>query len=52
MTKYTYQTIGTARFEINGYYSIAELEQLVVDLKAINEQYNKALADSLKEMMP
>jgi hypothetical protein len=50
MTEYTYHTVGTARFELNGWYSIAELEQLVVDLKECNERYNEVLADSLKEM--
>jgi hypothetical protein len=50
VTEYTYQTVGTARFELNGWYSIAELELLVVDLKECNKRYNEILADGLKEM--
>lgn len=50
MTEYTYHTVGVARFELNGWYTLKELEQLVVDLKKCNERYNEVLAKNLKEM--
>lgn len=43
MTEYTHHTVGVARYELNGWYTLKELEQLVVDLKECNERARKAM---------
>ena len=45
----TFQTYETAQFWLEDGYTIAELEQLVKDLKAVKERQDKALLQSMKE---
>jgi len=45
----TFQTYETAQFWLEDWYTIAELEQLVKDLKAVKERQDKALLQSMKE---
>ena len=49
MTEYTFETYGTAKFWLEDWYSIEELEQLVKDLKAVKERQDVALLQSMKE---
>ena len=49
MTEYTLETFGTAKFWLEDWYSIEELEQLVKDLKAVKERQDVALLQSMKE---
>ena len=49
--EYTYKTYGTARFHIpEGFYSIEEIEKLLVDMKATNEQTEQSLKRSMKPL--
>ena len=49
MDEYTYKTYGTARFHIpDGLYSIEEIENLLVYIKAAKKQAEKALERSMK----
>ena len=49
--EYTYKTYGTARFYIpEGFYSIEEIEKLLVDMKATNEQTEQSLKRSMKPL--
>ena len=50
MTEYTYRTIEVARYELNGWYTLKELEQLVVDLKECNERARKAMEKLMEEV--
>jgi hypothetical protein len=45
MTEYTYHTVEVARYELNGWYTLKELEQLVVDLKECNERAKNAMRE-------
>jgi len=47
--QYTFETYGTAKFWLEDWYSIEELEQLVKDLKAVKERHDIALLQSMKE---
>ena len=49
--EYTYKTYGTARFHIpEGFYSIEEIEKLLVDMKATNEQTEQSLKRVIKPL--
>jgi glutamate synthase domain-containing protein 2 len=45
----TFETYGTAKFWLEDWYSIEELEQLVKDLKAVNERLDSALLKRMQE---
>ena len=48
---YTYKTYSTARFLLpEGFYSIEELEKLLVELKANKEQTDQALKGVMKPL--
>lgn len=48
---YTYKTYGTARFLLpEGFYSIEEIEKLLVELKATKEQTDQALKRAIKPL--
>lgn len=51
MSEYTYQTYSTARFHIpEGMYSIAELEQMLVNFKEAKRQQDKHLKASIQPL--
>ena len=45
----TFETYGTARFWLNDWYTIEDLEQLIKDLKAVKERQDEAMLQSMKE---
>ena len=45
----TFQTYETAQFWLEDWYTIAELEQLIKDLRAVKERMDKAMLQSMKE---
>ena len=44
----TFETYETAQFWLEDWYTIAELEQLIKDLKAVKERQDKAMLQSMK----
>jgi hypothetical protein len=48
---YTYETYSTARFFLpEGFYSIEEIEKLLVDMKATKERTGQALKRAIKPL--
>lgn len=45
----TFQTYETAQFWLEDWYTIAELEQLIKDLKAVKERQDKTMLQSMRE---
>ena len=51
MTEYTYKTYGMARFHVpEGMYSIEEIEEMLVDMKATKERTDQALKRAIKPL--
>jgi glutamate synthase domain-containing protein 2 len=49
MTDITFETYGTAKFLLNDWYTIEDLEQLIKDLKAVKERQDNAALEGMKE---
>lgn len=47
--KRTYEVVEMARFELNGVYTLAELEALVKQLKEVNQRYSEVLINDLEQ---
>ena len=45
----TFETYGTAKFWLEDWYTIEELEKLVLDLKAVKERQDEAMLKAMKE---
>jgi glutamate synthase domain-containing protein 2 len=45
----TFETYGAARFWLEDWYTIEELELLVQDLKAVKERQDQAMLNAMKE---
>lgn len=48
--KITFKTYGAAKFKVDDWYTIEELEKLVEDLKAVKERQDEQLLKSLQDM--
>jgi glutamate synthase domain-containing protein 2 len=45
----TFETYGTAKFRLEDWYTIEELEKLLLDLKAVKERQDEAMLKAMKE---
>ena len=49
MSDVTFETYGTAKFRLEDWYTIAELEELVKTLKDVKERQDQSMLDGMIE---